>query len=170
DLAERRFDAGIRDHSFIARDMVSVPVSAPSCYLAAASPDYLTRFGTPQSPAELRHHSCILLRQVSGELLPWQFSQGENELAVPADCDLVTNDITLMLEAAIQGQGICYSLYELLQPLLLNKELVPLLEPHARQFAGFAIYFPRRRQMLPALRALIDFLKIDEADALTERS
>ncbi|MGD9942947.1 MAG: LysR family transcriptional regulator [Burkholderiaceae bacterium] len=159
DLAEHRFDAGVRSGHYIAKNMISVPVSAPSRFIAAASPDYLARRGTPQSPAELHRHNCVLLRQISGELLPWRFVQGENELAVPVDGDFITNDVALMLAASKQGLGICYSLEEHLAPAFARGELVPLLGSYGRRFSGFAVYFPSRRQMLPALRAFIDFLK-----------
>jgi len=36
--------------------------------------------------------------------------------------------------------------------------LVRLLEEWSPPFPGFYLYYPSRRQMLPALRALIDFL------------
>ena len=49
----------------------------------AASPAYLARHGTPQTPSDLRHHAAIALPQ--GAAAGWTFSKGSVSESVPLD-------------------------------------------------------------------------------------
>jgi DNA-binding transcriptional LysR family regulator len=47
---------------------------------------------------------------------------------------------------------------ETFRPYLARGELVPMLEVFSPPFPGFYLYYPRRRNMAPKLRALVDYL------------
>jgi len=42
---------------------------------------------------------------------------------------------------------------------LARGELVPVLEEFSTPFPGFYLYYPQRRHVSPALRALVDYLR-----------
>ena len=53
------FDAGIGTGALIAKDMIAARLAPDSRWVALASPSYLKRHGTPQTPADLRAHNCV---------------------------------------------------------------------------------------------------------------
>ena len=68
-----------------------------------------------------------------------------------------------------------YTLESSVEEDLAAGRLVRVLEDWCAPFPGFFLYYPGRRQMRPALRALIDFLAIgvrdvDVASDLKERA
>jgi DNA-binding transcriptional LysR family regulator len=160
DIVAGRFDAGIRLGQLVARDMISVRVSAPLRFVVAASPDYLARHPRPTSPKDLRAHNCIRLRFPGGTFLPWQFAIDDEIRDLDVEGSLIATDPYLLARAAADGIGVLYELQEFAAPLIAAGQLVPLLEawmPPPRH--GFCLYYPSRRQNPASLRALIDFLR-----------
>jgi DNA-binding transcriptional LysR family regulator len=75
--------------------------------LTVASPSYLERHGTPQAPAELRHHACI--HQMSAGTfrpLPWVFAHGGKSSRRTFASTLLVNDAAAMRDAAVAGLGV----------------------------------------------------------------
>lgn len=75
-------DAGIRPGQGLDEHMTAVPVSPLIKLITVASPDYLRKYGIPETPYELSNHNCLRLRhKTSGALSPWEFSyiSGNNE-------------------------------------------------------------------------------------------
>lgn len=160
DVVAGGFDAAIRPGEVIEKDMVAVRIGADHRQLAAASPAYLAAHGTPRDPADLHAHRCLRWRW-SGRVNPynWEFYRDANWLEVAVDGPLILNDRAAMLRAAIDGIGVgFFTSLELAGPVAAGK-LVPLLEAWAHPYPGYAICYPRQRQMAPALRAFIDALR-----------
>jgi len=63
DIVEAGYDVGIRLGEFLEADLVAVKLGGEQRQLAVASPDYITRHGQPETPADLLHHHCINWRQ-----------------------------------------------------------------------------------------------------------
>ena len=53
------YDAGVRLHEAIERDMVQVRLTDPFRFVVVAAPAYLARHGTPERPEDLLRHQCI---------------------------------------------------------------------------------------------------------------
>jgi DNA-binding transcriptional LysR family regulator len=49
---------------------------------------------------------------------------------------------------------------ETFRPYIERRDLVPLLEEFCPRFPGFHLYFPNRRNIAPAMRALIDHVRV----------
>jgi len=161
DIVDQGYDAGVRLGEVIAQDMIAVPVSAAQRQVAVASPEYLTRHGTPQHPQQLIEHRCIGWRKGPG-LSPyrWEFADQGREFDVAVNPQLTTNDMGVMIRTACAGGGISFGMEETFQPYIARGELVTLLDAWLPSFAGFYLYFPSRKNLAPKLRALIDHVKL----------
>jgi len=159
DIVAGRYDAGIRLGERLEKDMVAVRLTDEMEMMAVASPDYVARFGTPQTPHDLHAHACLNWRWPSdGSLYRWEFEEDGREFEVAVDGPLIANDVEVVLQAAIQGIGIAYTSHEWIEGWLQEGILIRVLERFSPKFPGMYLYYPSRRQQPPALRAFIDCL------------
>jgi DNA-binding transcriptional LysR family regulator len=156
-IVEEGFDAGIRIGELIEADMVAVPLTAPFRLAVVGSPDYFARHGRPQRPEDLKQHRCINFRQSSGALYRWEFEEEGREFALAVDGQIIANEGNVMISAAMTGLGLAYVLGPVVEPLCEQGLLETVLEPFCPQIPGFFIYFPARHQVMPKLRAFLDF-------------
>lgn len=89
-----------------------------------------------------------------------EFDKGDQSLAVAVNGPLITNDIALLLRAALDGVGLAFASEEHAAPHLASGALVRVLEDWCQPFPGFFLYYPSRRQQPAALSALIDTLRL----------
>jgi DNA-binding transcriptional LysR family regulator len=160
DIVGGRFDAGIRIGSRIERDMIALRVSPDSRLIAVASPAYLAAHGQPDTPNDLSAHNCIRFRQTTGAIHKWEFENGVDKVEVGVEGSLITNNLDLVVSAALNGVGIGYMLEDYMAAHIDEGHLVPVLEEWSLPFAGYHLFHPSRRQMPPKLRAFVDFLRI----------
>ena len=160
DIVAERFDAGVRLGGIIARDMVAVPIGPPLRMAAVAAPAYFARRTRPTRPEELVAHRCINMRlPTRGGLYAWEFEKNGREQRVRVDGQLVFNSIAPIVEAAVDGYGIAYLLHDIVRPLLDDGRLVHVLADWSPPFPGYHLYFPSRRQQLPAFALVIEALR-----------
>lgn len=161
DIVAGRFDAGIRVGGRLEKDMIVVRLTPDVKMIAVASPDYLTRRGTPRSPADLHSHACINWRlQVDGRAYQWEFERKGKRLVIAAEGPLVTNDSDIGVAAALQGLGITYAFdRERVDEHLAQGRLVQVLADWSITRPGLFLYFSNRRHQPAALRAFIDCLR-----------
>jgi len=160
DIVAAGFDAGVRLVEVIEQDMIAVAASAPQRQLVAGSPAYVRRRGTPTHPRELATHDCIGWRP-SADVAPyrWEFTEDGRDFDVAVDPRVTTNDMGLMVRLAVAGVGLTFGMEETFRPYFARGELVPMLEEFCPPFPGFYLYYPRRRNLAPKLRALVDYLQ-----------
>lgn len=163
DVVERGFDAGIRLSETMAKDMVAMKLSGRIHFVTAGSPTYFKKMGYPQHPKDLLSHNCIRMRMGDTDFYDrWEFEHRNKELKVQVRGSLILNDSVLAVNAALEGQGIIYYPEE----LILDKIAAGKLEVVLRSFAsisdGFYLYYPKRSQVLPKLRAFIEHLKKEQ--------
>jgi DNA-binding transcriptional LysR family regulator len=159
DIVAAGFDAGVRLVDSIPRDMVAVPFGGPVSFICVASPAYLERFGTPDTPDALRQHRCIGHRMPSGKFYRWEFERAGQELTIDAGGSVILDDEELMVEAAIGGLGIAYVASPAAETALAAGHLRQVLTAWAYPPEGIAIYYPGHRAVPPALRAFLDVVK-----------
>ncbi|PDT21427.1 LysR family transcriptional regulator [Rhizobium hidalgonense] len=160
DIVAGRFDAGIRLGEMVEKDMVSVKLGGEMRLVVIASPDYIGRHGMPQTPRDLRDHSCVASRwPTDGSLYHWEFERGDEKLEVAVSGPLSTTDNDLMLRAVLDGIGISYLFDHHVAEYLVAGRLVSMLDDWTPPFPGFHLYYPSRRQMPPPLRAFVDFVR-----------
>lgn len=160
DIVAGRFDAGIRVGQRLEKDMIAVRLTPDVKMIAVASPDYLARRGTPQSPADLHNHACINWRlQMDGQASRWEFEKKGTRLDIAAEGPLVTNNSDIGVAAALQGVGIAYAFERLrVDDHLAQGQLVQVLADWSITRPGLFLYYSNRRHPSPLLSAFIDCL------------
>jgi len=156
DLIGEGYDLAIRigrltDSSLVARRLVDFP------YLICAAQDYLERRGTPQEPAELAQHDCIVNSAISptGQ---WEFLTGGRltQVSVPTRARATTARAVATLVRAGIGIGLC--LKSTVVDDLESGALVPLLAPfQAYDRSVYAVY-PHRAHLPAKVRLFLDHL------------
>jgi DNA-binding transcriptional LysR family regulator len=160
DIVAERYDAGIRPGERVARDMIALRIGDPMQVVVVASPTYLAERGTPRTPQDLERHNCIRIRFPSGVYLPWRFGSKRRNLEVQVDGSLVVNDTALAVRAVSDGLGLMQFPLVYFTPMLADGRVVTVLDDWAPPpFEGFYLYYPSRRQIRPALKVFIDFLR-----------
>ncbi|WP_110651774.1 LysR family transcriptional regulator [Salinicola peritrichatus] len=160
DMIEAGFDGAIRLGELLEQDMVAIPLGAMLRHCVVASPEYVARHGKPRTPSDLHRHRCINWRW-PGQMHPyqWEFQRDGGWFRVAVHGPLIVNDLRAMLDAAVNGVGIAFTVEAWAAPLIRQERLVTMLEPWCAPFEGFYFYYPRQRHHLAAMRAFIDFLK-----------
>lgn len=154
-LVEARIDLAIRisaepDPMLIGR------VLAPCASVLVASPAYLAEHGQPQAPADLAAHRCLSYANFGKSV--WKFHRGEEQTQVSVASHFSANEATALLQAALAGGGVALQPTYLANPCLLDGRLQRVLpEWRLPDMAIYALY-PSRKNLSPAVRALMDFL------------
>lgn len=159
DLVGEGFDAGIRLGESLAADSIAVRLTPPFRFCVAGAPEYFARAGRPRRPADLREHRCVRIRAARGGMLPWNFQDGNKTLDVAVSGPLIVNELALARTAALDGVALAYLADPLVEPDLAEGRLETVLDAFAFTSPGVFLYYPSRGQVLPKLRAFIDFLR-----------
>jgi DNA-binding transcriptional LysR family regulator len=144
-------DAGPRPGSMVERRLF------PLRRVVCAAPQYLATHGTPRVPHEVTHHACIQYSYLeSGSV--WHFDSPAGPIPVPIDPILRTNNGHIMLDAAVQGQGIAVLPTFLAAHDLHRGALVVLLPDFPFPALTLSAVYPRRKQVPAKVKLLLDFL------------
>ncbi len=159
-IVEDGFDAGIRLGESVEKDMIAVRIGPDWRLVAVASPGYLATHPLPVHPHDLIGHDCINMRQArAGGLYAWEFEKDGQELRVRVDGQLTFNASYAMVDAVVNGYGIAYLPEDLVDRHIASGDLVVLLDEWSPRFPGYYIYYPSRRQSLPAFKIIVDALR-----------
>ncbi|QHE91207.1 LysR family transcriptional regulator [Pandoraea fibrosis] len=164
DIVVDGFDAGIRLMEIVPQDMIAVPFGDRQRFAVVGSPAYFARHPPPRTPADLREHQCIRSRMPSGAIYQWEFERHGEMLRVDGRGSITLDDASLMLRAARAGVGLAYLTEWNVRDDLAAGTLVRVLEAWTPPLDGLALYYPGRRHVPAALRALIDVIR-ERADA-----
>lgn len=123
-----------------------------------ASPAYLKDAAALTEPAQLKQHTTL---DYAGEFdrRPWELlgPQGERA-AAEQQPRVVCQDFVVLREAALAGLGVARLPESVVRGDLKSGALVRVLPAWHSPQGIVHVVFPTRRGMLPAVRALIDFL------------
>src|SRR5712664_2328058 len=166
DIVAERFDAGIRIGERVERDMIAVRVTDELPLVVAGSPAYFAQRGKPKSPKDLVAHDCLRTRFASGTYLPWRFRVKGRNSEVHVEGRLVVNSASLARRVAVEGLALIQTPLLFIASDLNEGKLTTVLDQWApTPVTGFFLYYPSRRQMRPALKALVDFLRDEHRGA-----
>lgn len=139
---------------------------APNRRLLVASPGYLKKHGLPKSPAELKQHNCIGIRQGDEAYGVWRFqplkgkdrSKAGETVSVKVRGNLTTNDGGIAVNWALDGHGILLRAEWDIQKYLDSGQLMPVLEDYRSPDADiYAVYAERHRTSL-RVKTLVEFV------------
>jgi DNA-binding transcriptional LysR family regulator len=160
DIAAQRYDAGVRLGEQVSKGMIAVRIGPDMRMAVVGAPSYFAQRSPPKKPQDLTDHNCINLRLPTyGGLYAWEFEKGNRELKVRVDGQLVFNDLTQRVNAALAGFGLAYLPEDVAQPHMAQGRLKRVLEDWCPPFPGYHLYYPSRRQSSPAFALLVDALR-----------
>lgn len=156
DIVEEGFDIALRIGHLKSSSLIAKRI-APVRVVLCASPDYLARYGTPESPDDLNNHRYLRYSYLDTEASP-AVLKGFHDSARDSSADMISNNGDVLVAAAIAGAGIA------LQPTFISsaaiKEgalriILPDYEPEPMSL--YAVY--AHRQLLASkVRSFIDFI------------
>ncbi|MET0322643.1 MAG: LysR family transcriptional regulator [Duganella sp.] len=168
-LTDDQFDVCIRfgaplDARVIAKRLAS------NRRLLCASPRYIAQHGEPRSPADLRKHNCISIRQGDEAYGLWRLyaARGAGRgagrdaeraaEAVKVRGNLTTNDGEIAVNWALDGHGILMRAEWDIERYLDSGRLVQVLPGYKTPDADiYAVYAPRH-QLSARIRTFVEFL------------
>lgn len=159
DIVHEGHDAGIRFPEVLPRDMVALPIGPQQRFAVVGSTQWAASQGLPSHPNDLLASPCVRLRFPSGVLYQWQFRRNDEAMAMAVTGPLTVDDQRVALQAALDGVGWAYVYESMAAPHLRSGSLLQALADWCPSEPGFQLYYPGRRQVSPALRALIDWVR-----------
>lgn len=154
DLKRDGYDVAMRAAStelppgLIARTLVRMPLQA------VASPEYLASHGIPESPRDLRNHSC-LVGFARGELpeTHWPLLGGGS---IRVASTFSSNEIGMLLHGALRGRGIALLPTVMTEPYVASGALVQVLPRHIGRESRVSVVYEERELQPPQVRAFVD--------------
>lgn len=161
DLMQDRTDVAIRMGAL--RDSgLTVRKLATSRMVVVGAPDYLARYGTPETPRDLARHRSIgwTFPRTIG---PWPFRERDPDrpdLALTPPVIARASDGEAVRVLALGGVGLARLARFHVGPDLAEGRLVPVLEPHNPGDCEdiHAVYLGRGGPLPARVRAFVDFL------------
>ncbi|EKF74807.1 HTH-type transcriptional regulator YcjZ [Alcanivorax hongdengensis A-11-3] len=164
DLAEERFDAGIRMREFISPDMIAVKIGPDLRMAAVAAPHYLQARGVPRHPEDLDHHACIGLRfHAHASTYDWEFEKAGQEIVKKVAGPFIFSESDICIEAAKAGHGIAFVTEPEVIDDIERGTLRRVLSDWCPTFEGYYLCYSGRRNISSALRLLIDRLRYTDS-------
>ena len=140
----------LRDSSLVARKLADLHE------MLVASPDYLRRFGVPDSPESLREHRIIgFNRFAEPTALAFKNAAGESA-RIMLTPGAMTDNVAMLRDFAVQGFGLASLPSYMVQRELASGELVLLLPDWALPGAGIYAVTLKRTLQPPKVSAAIE--------------
>ncbi|MGE7472487.1 LysR family transcriptional regulator [Bosea sp. NPDC003192] len=159
-IVEEGFDAGVRLGESVEKDMIAVRIGPDWRLVAVASPGYLAAHGVPKHPQDLVRHVCINMRHETARgLYAWEFEKDGQELRVRVSGQLTFNNSYAMIDAVVNGYGVAYVPDDIVERQIASGTLVQVLDDWSPFFDGYFLYYPSRRQNLPAFKVIVEALR-----------
>jgi DNA-binding transcriptional LysR family regulator len=162
DIVDQRYDAGVRMGNQVEKDMIAVKIGPQLRMTVVGTPGYFENREKPVHPQDLVEHQCLNLRlpTLGGNLI-WDFDKDGQKVNIRPKGQLTFNTTAPLLKSVLTGLGLGYVPEDMVDEYLKSGELVRVLEDWCEPFEGYYLYYPSRKQPLPAFRLLIDALRYD---------
>ncbi|WP_416307436.1 LysR family transcriptional regulator [Neptunicella sp. SCSIO 80796] len=159
DLINDGFDLAIRITSSLQDSGLVARKLASNCRIMCASPDYLEKYGAPETLDDLARHQCLLLTSFNGPEDRWNLTdKSGQQYSVKVKGQLESNLGDALRDAALSGLGISlHSSWHISKDIEQGK-LVAVLPDYHMKTSIYSV-MPQRRLVPPRVRAFIDFLQ-----------
>ena len=155
DLVREGYDVALRAGTALESGLVARTLARTST-VAVATPDYLAAHGTPRNARDLRAHRCLLGFMQAGLPQTHWPKAGGGKISVKGS--FVSNDITLLMDAAVRGLGIAVLPTLLVGALLEHGALVRVLPKLIHAESRVTVVYQEKELLPPQVRAFIDVL------------
>ncbi|UKK86061.1 LysR family transcriptional regulator [Sphingopyxis sp. BSN-002] len=159
DLSAGGFDAGVRMGESLDADVIAVRLTGPFRFVVAGTPAYFAKYGRPETPEDLRNHRCVRFRLASGGLMPWTFEKGNRDFDVAVTGPVIVNDWIAATVAMRSGIAMIMTAEPVAKAMVETGEVELVLTDYASATSGLFLYYPSRKQVMPKLRAFIDYVR-----------
>ncbi|MRW87903.1 LysR family transcriptional regulator [Pseudoduganella sp. FT26W] len=156
-LVEEAYDLAIRFGELPDTRLTARKLMANRRFLCA-SPAYLKKHGEPKTPADLHHHRCILHRQNDDVYGTWRLLKGKTEELVKVRGAVSSNDGDIVMNWALDGQGIVQRSEWDVAKYLASGRLKEIMQGYTLPDADLYLYYLTRSNLPAKVRAFIDFL------------
>lgn len=137
----------LEDSGLVARKLLAHPM------MAVASPSYLTQYGIPKDPSDLKNHSCIISNNDH-----WLFEQQGDQQNIKVQGRWKSNNAHAVVNACEQGLGIAYMPQHNFLQSVKDAQLVPILNTFWRTDSHSWVVYQNRRFLPMRARLAIDYL------------
>lgn len=158
DMVDEGVDVMVRigepaDSNLVARRLLAMQ------YVCCASPAFVARHGTPETPDDLARFACLnFLYPKSRQVRPWLFQRGAEPYAQTPAGVIAFDHIESMIAAAQAGCGIVQALSVSVAALIADGSLVPLLRDWAAPGPGLWVLTQARHHRAAKVKVFVDFL------------
>lgn len=161
DLLEERIDVAIRighldDPMLVTRRL------APCRMVFCASTGFLKKYGTPETPDDISRMPRLAFSQAisAGD---WTIYDADNRpYTIESRCRLTSNNIQLLMDAALGGTGIVYGPCFVFREHIRQGQLIELLPDYRTSELTIQAVYPSALRIPFKVRTFVDFI----ADAL----
>lgn len=163
DMVSDGIDVAIRarqleDSSLVARHLFNNPM------MLLASPEYLTRYGVPKEPEELKQHNCLVFSNLKS-INVWRFIKDDKELSVTVNGNFQSDNGDVLLETALAGIGIVQLPNWMVSKHIKSGELKDIMGDYSGQTIPFNAIYPQNRYVPLKVRCFVDFMKEKLSDS-----
>ncbi|MDR8524922.1 LysR family transcriptional regulator [Shewanella fidelis] len=160
DLVADGIDVAIRakqleDSSLVARHLFDNPL------IVVASPDYLTQFGHPISPASLKQHNCLVYSMLKSVNI-WHFTLSDmdsEKLSIPVSGNCRCDNGEAILQLALSGVGIAQLPTWMVDEHIESGRLSRVLSDYIASPLPFNAVYPQNRYVPLKVRCFVDYMK-----------
>lgn len=157
DLIDEGIDVAIRTREYEPDSNITVRRLAETRRILAASPAYLSRYGTPQTLDDLQKHK-LLLYTLSNNPNELRFTRGEDVRVIPVKGLLEANDGQVLRSAAMDGLGILVQPKYIIYDDIVAGRLVPVLDEWDLPRLTIKLAYLSRKHVSAKVRTFTDFL------------
>ena len=157
DLVEEGVDVAVRLGRLADSNLVARRLGATRRVLVATR-TYLDAHGTPQEPAQLARHNCLLYAYLSTGN-EWTFRGPQGDLRVHVHGNFKANNGHSIREAMLAGAGVALTPDWLVHEELQSGNVVALLPEFAPAPLEVNAVYPSGRHVSAKLRTFVDFLQ-----------
>jgi DNA-binding transcriptional LysR family regulator len=153
-VVEEGMDVAIRIGELADSSLTAVRVGVVR-RVVFASPDYLSRCGTPHHPSDLASHR-VISAGTSGTVTDWQFGEGAASFAARVKPLMFVNDLETGIAYALRGWAIARTLSYQVAPHVAEGRLQIILEDFEPRPLPIHIVHPEGRRASAKLRSFVD--------------
>lgn len=158
DMVEHKVDISFRA-SFEPKAQVIAKRLCNIQDIACASPEYIQKYGYPQSLDEIHEHRCVVYRNATnGRIQPWEFSVQDQIIVKNITPYFCTNNSESKVDAVLYGLGIGlldnFNAYNYIK----TGKIIPIFPKMTSERRGLYLIYSQKESLAPRVRLFIDFI------------